>query len=403
MADSQGPAQRFNYEGLFAKNSQVTATGPVHRAKYDFAVAFPDPDTLPLDGLVEALKTALGREGRDLAYYPMATGLPSLRELVAEKLSRDRAMSVNPDDVALTSGSGEAIGMLIQALTDPGDVALTEEYVYLGTLRQLRRFGADVVSVKCDGQGILPQDLEATLSRLTGQGKRVKYLYTIPVFQNPLGWTMTLERRRQVLEITRKYGVPVFEDECYVDLRFEGEDVPSFHSLDDTGQVMYVGSFSKIIAPGMRMGYLVAPTEVLQRAMSFKAGGGVNQFAALAVEEYLKRDMYRHIDEQNRTLLVKRDAMLSSLGEHFGGAATWNAPEGGLYVWLEFPDGTDLAGIQGQVLEEGVSYYNGTQFSPEGRGANLARLCFGHPTPETVYDGVAELARILDRHGVMGG
>ncbi|MCH8225874.1 MAG: PLP-dependent aminotransferase family protein [Chloroflexi bacterium] len=398
MADST----RFSYDALFARNSQATATSPARRVKYDFAVAFPDPETLPLDGLVDALKTALDREGKDLAYYPMATGLPALREFVAEKLTRDRAMQVTADDVALTSGSGEAIGMLIQALTDPGDVALTEEYVYLGTLRQLRRFGAEVVSVKCDGQGMIPQELEATLSRLLAEGKKVKYLYTIPVFQNPLGWTMTLERRRQVLEITRKYGVPVFEDECYVDLRFEGEDVSSFHSLDDTGQVMYVGSFSKIIAPGMRMGFMVAPPEVVQRAMSFKAGGGVNQFAALAIEEYLKRDMYRHIDEQNRTLQVKRDAMLASLGEHFGGAATWNKPDGGLYVWLELPEGTDLAAIQGQVLEEGVSYYNGTMFSPDGKGANLARLCFGHPSPETVYDGVAELARIFERHGVLG-
>ena len=398
MADST----RFSYDALFARNSQATTTSPARRVKYDFAVAFPDPETLPLDGLVDALKTALDREGKDLAYYPMATGLPALREFVAEKLTRDRAMQVTADDVALTSGSGEAIGMLIQALTDPGDVALTEEYVYLGTLRQLRRFGAEVVSVKCDGQGMIPQELEATLSRLFAEGKKVKYLYTIPVFQNPLGWTMTLERRRQVLEITRKYGVPVFEDECYVDLRFEGEDVSSFHSLDDTGQVMYVGSFSKIIAPGMRMGFMVAPPEVVQRAMSFKAGGGVNQFAALAIEEYLKRDMYRHIDEQNRTLQVKRDAMLASLGEHFGGAATWNKPDGGLYVWLELPEGTDLAAIQGQVLEEGVSYYNGTMFSPDGKGANLARLCFGHPSPETVYDGVAELARIFERHGVLG-
>ena len=393
---------RFSYDALFARNSQATATSPARRVKYDFAVAFPDPETLPLDGLVDALKTALDREGKDLAYYPMATGLPALREFVAEKLTRDRAMQVTADDVALTSGSGEAIGMLIQALTDPGDVALTEEYVYLGTLRQLRRFGADVVGVKCDDQGMIPQELEATLNRLLAEGKKVKYLYTIPVFQNPLGWTMTLERRRQVLEITRKYGVPVFEDECYVDLRFEGEDVSSFHSLDDTGQVMYVGSFSKIIAPGMRMGFMVAPPEVVQRAMSFKAGGGVNQFAALAIEEYLKRDMYRHIDEQNRTLQVKRDAMLASLGEHFGGAAPWNKPDGGLYVWLELPEGTDLAAIQGQVLEEGVSYYNGAMFSPDGKGANLARLCFGHPSPETVYEGVAELARIFERHGVLG-
>jgi len=396
-------SQPFSYESLFAKNVPITARGPSRRVKYDFAVAYPDPDTLPLDGLVEALSTAMGREGKDLAYYPHPAGLPSLRELVAQKLARDRNINVSPDDIVLTAGSGEAIGMLIQAMTDPGDVLLTEEHVYLGTLRQMRRYGAEVVGLKCDSQGIVPDELETTLKRLEAEAKKVKFLYTIPTFQNPLGWTMTLERRRRVLEITKKFGVPIFEDDCYVDLRFEGEDVASFHALDDSGRVLYVGSFSKIVAPGMRMGYLVAPEEVMQRAMSFKSPSGVNQFSAMAIEEYLKRDMYQHIDEQNQSLRVKRDAMLASLGENFGDAATWSKPEGGLYVWLEMPEDVDLAALQEQSFEEGVGYYNGTMFSPEGRGANMARLCFGHPSAQTVYDGVAELARILQRHGVLKG
>ena len=395
-----GP-NRFSYEGLFATNAPIGVRTTWSHPKYDFAVAYPDPDILPLVGLAEGLKTALELQGRDLAYYPMGAGLLSLRQLVADKLARDRNMKVTADDVVLTAGSGEAINMLIQALTDPGDVALTEEFVYVGTLRQLQRHGAEVVGLKCDSQGIVPEELEATLKNLLGQGKRVKYLYTIPTFQNPLGWTMTLERRRRVLDITRRYGVPVFEDDCYVDLRFEGEDVTSFHSLDDSGQVMYVGSFSKIIGPGMRMGYLVAPEEVIDRAMSFKGGGGVNEFAALAIEEYLKHDMYQHIDEQNRSLRTKRDAMLASLGENFGDAATWSKPEGGLYIWLELPEGTDLAGFQEQALQEGVGYNNGTMFSPRGEGANYARLCFGHPSAQTIYDGIGELARILERHGVL--
>ncbi len=394
---------KFNYQELFAKNAPVGARTTFPRAKYDFAVAYPDPDSLPLDGLVSALKTALDREGRDLAYYPEYSGLASLRRLVAEKLGRDRNMKVTPDDVVLTSGSGEAISMVIQALTDPGDVVLTEEFLYLGSLRQLRRYGADVIGVKCDAEGIIPGELEQVLRDSAARGKKVKYLYTIPTFQNPLGWTMTLERRRQVLDITRNHGVPVFEDDCYVDLRFAGEDVTSFHSLDSDGQVIYVGSFSKIVAPGMRMGYLVAPEEVLLRAISFKGGGGVNQFAALAIEEYLKHDMYEHIDRQNAALLAKRDAMLASLGENFGGTATWSTPQGGLCVWLELPEGADLASIQEQSLREGVGFYNGTMFSPEGGGANCARLCYGHPSPEMVYEGVAELARILERHGVVTG
>ncbi len=392
---------KFSYEGLFAKNAPVGVKTSFRRPKYDFAVAYPDPDTLPLEGLANAMRTALERDGKELAYYPDYVGLLSLRELVAEKLVRDRNMKVTAEDVVLTSGSGEAIAMIIQSLTDPGDVALTEEYLYLGTLRQLRRYGADVVGVKCDDQGMVPEELELTLTRLAAEGKRVKYLYTIPTFQNPLGWTMTLERRKRVLEITRQHGIPIFEDDCYVDLRFSGEDVTSIHSLDDSGQVIYVGSFSKVIAPGVRMGYMVAPEEVTLRAMSFKGGGGTNQLAAMAIEEYLKHDMYQHIDEQNQSLLVKRDAMLASLGENFGDSATWATPEGGLCIWLELPEGTDLAAIQEQSFAEGVGFYNGTQFSPEGKGTNCARLCYGHPSPQTVYDGVAELARILERHGVL--
>ena len=252
-------------------------------------------------------------------------------------------------------------------------------------------------------QGIVPEALKETLAGLREQGKVVKFLYTIPTFQNPLGWTISLERRKAVLEITGDHAVPVFEDDCYVDLRFEGEDVTSFHSMDDTGRVIYVGSFSKILAPGMRMGYMVAPPEVLHRALSGRSGGGPSQFAALAIEEYLKHNMYSHITEENDGLRAKRDAMLASLGESFGNAATWNAPEGGLYVWLQLPDGADLAAIQAQAMAEGVAYYNGSQFSPEGKGVNCARLCFGHPSAQTVYDGVAELARILERHGVLRG
>ena len=393
---------QFNYDSLFAERAPITTRGANRHATYDFAVAYPDPDTLPLTGLADALRVALEREGRDLAYYPVSAGYPPLRELVAEKLQRDRQMDVSPDDIILTSGSGEAINMLIQALTNPGDVLLTEEYVYLGTMRQMRLWGANVVGVKCDDEGIIPEALDEAIRAQASAGRRVKFLYTIPTFQNPLGWTMTLERRRRTLEVCASHGVPVMEDDCYVDLRFEGEDVTSMSSMDDSGQVLYVGSMSKIIAPGVRMGYMVAPEAVRERALSFKSGG-VNQFAALAINEYLRSEMYEHIDEENQALRVKRDAMLAALGEHFGNRATWSRPEGGLYVWLTMPEGTDLAGFQEQSFREGVGYYNGTMFSPEGNGANMARLCFGHPTAETVSAGIAELANIFERNGIFSG
>ena len=394
-------SQPFNYDNLFAENVPVTARAANRRTKYDFAVAYPAPETLPLDDLVDSLRDALAREGDELAYYPDPAGMPALREFVADKLSRDRDMNVTPSEVVLTSGSGEAIGMLIQAMTNPGDVLLTEEFVYLGTMRQMHRYGAEVVGVKCDDEGIIPEELEATLTRLKGEGKTVKFLYTIPAFQNPLGFTMPLGRRQQMLQVTQKHGLPIFEDDCYVDLRFEGEEVTSIHALAGGDGVLYTGSFSKIVAPGMRMGYLVAPEQVMQRAMSFKSPSGVNQFAALAIEEYLRKDMYSHIGDQNETLRIKRDAMLAALGENFGDSAKWSVPKGGLYIWLEMPEGVDLAAIQEQAFSEGVGYYNGTQFSPSGQGANKARLCFGHPTPQTISEGIAELARIFTEQGVL--
>lgn len=393
-------AEKFNYDSLFSATSREAPPGSVRHSKYDFAVAYPDPDTLPLDELIDSLKSGFEKEGRDLAYYSSPAGYPELRRLVAEKLAGERNMKIQPDDLVLTSGSGEAIGIVIQALTDPGDVVLVEEFVYLGTLNQMRRYGADIVGVKCDDDGILPGDLDSVITEQVAKGKKVKYLYTIPAFQNPMGWTMSLERRKQVLEVTGKHGVAVFEDDCYADLRFEGEDVTSFHSLDDTGRVVYVGSFSKIIAPGMRMGYLVAPQEVISRAWSFKSGGAVSQFTALAVAELMKGGLDHHIEVQNQALAVKRDAMLAALGENFGSSVTWSVPQGGLYIWVKFPEGTDLAAVQEQVFHEGVSYYNGSQFSPSGEGSNYVRLCFGHPPPETIRDGVGELARILDKMGV---
>ena len=396
-------ADQFNYDNLFSANSRETPPGSVRHSKYDFAVAYPDPDNLPLEDLIESVRSGFEREGRDLAYYSNASGDPELRKLVAEKLTRERNMKVTADDMVLTSGSGEAIGILIQALTDPGDVVLVEEFVYLGTLNQLRRYGADVVGVKCDDDGIVPADLDSVITEQTAKGKKVKYLYTIPAFQNPMGWTMSLERRKQVLEVTGKHGIPIFEDDCYADLRFEGDDVTSFHSLDDTGRVVYAGSFSKIIAPGMRMGYLVAPKPVISRAWSFKSGGAVSQFTALTIAEFMKNGMEEHIEVQNQALMVKRDAMVSALGENFGSSVTWTVPQGGLYIWVKFPEGTDLNAVQEQVFEEGVSYYNGSQFSPTGEGSNYIRLCFGHPSPDTIREGIGELARILEKIGTFSG
>ena len=265
----------FSYDGLFAKSvPEPRPRGSTQRAKYDFLVAYPDPESLPLDELVESLRDALKEEGKGLAVYPHGQGYPPLREFVAAKLVRDRGMDVSPDNIIMGDGSGQHLQVITEALVDPGDVVLTDEFVYGGTLATLRRYRADIRGVPCDEEGMQPDAVQSAIERAAGEGNRTKIIYTIPTFQNPQGWTMTLERRQALVRLSQQYDVPILEDDCYVDLRYDGDPVPSIHSLDDTGRVLYVGSFSKIIAPGMRLGYMTGPPEFVDRAQPSRAGVG---------------------------------------------------------------------------------------------------------------------------------
>jgi 2-aminoadipate transaminase len=395
----------FRYEGLFAKSApEARPRGAARRGKYDFAVAYPDPASLPLDELVESVKQALVEEGGELAIYAHPQGYPALREYVVKKLARDRNIHVSADDIILGDGSSQPIHMIIEVLVDPGDVLLTEDFVYAGTLSQMRRFRADIRGVACDNEGMLPDALENAIQKAVGEGKRPKFIYTIPTFQNPQGWTMSLARRKAMVELSQEYDVPILEDDCYVDLRYEGRDVTSLYSLDDTGRVMYVASFSKIIAPGMRLGYMTAPRELLERALAIKSGGSVNTFASFAVHRFSTGHLHSHIEEINDIQRLKRDAMLGGLAENFSGSgATWSRPEGGLFIWLQMPEGTDVAKIRDKVLESAdVGYLAGNLFAPDQvSGKNCLRLCFGYNQPSEIREGIARLAEAFRNEGIL--
>jgi 2-aminoadipate transaminase len=397
----------FSYESLFSKSAPPRRQrGVGRRGKYDFAVAYPDPASLPLDELVDSVKQALTEEGGDLAIYAHPQGYPPLRDYVARKLARDRDIHVSADDIILGDGSSQPIYMVIELLVDPGDVLLTEEFVYAGTLNQMRRFRADIRGVACDNDGMLPDALESAIEQALSEGKRPKFIYTIPSFQNPLGWTMSLDRRKAMVALSQQYDVPILEDDCYVDLRYEGRDVTSIYSLDDTGRVMYVSSFSKVIAPGMRLGYLTAPSELLERALAVKSGGSVNTFAAFAIHRYSTGHLHSHIEEINDIQRLKRDAMLAALEENFGrSGATWSRPQGGLFIWLQLPEGSDVVKIRDKVLETAdVGYLAGPLFAPDGvSGKNCLRLCFGYNQPNEIREGIARLAEAFRKEGALDG
>ena len=393
--------KNFDFQGLFSDR----APGPipfkeVKRQKFDFAVAYPDPYSIPINELEDCLRLALNNEGRDLAVYPHLQGYPPLREYVSNKLKQQRGIDVSEDEIILADGSSQPIHIVIESLLNPGDVVITEEYVYSGTLNTLRRFGADVRGVSCDDDGMDMDMLEGTIELAISQGKHPKLIYSIPTFQNPQGWTMSLKQRKQLIEIAQTYRIPVLEDDCYVDLRFEGEDVKSLHSIDESGLVIYVGSFSKIIAPGMRLGYLTGPEEFLSVARALKSGGGVNQFAALAVHRFATGGLDTHIDDLNRILITKRDAMLSALGENMGSNLSWSKPEGALYIWLRLPDHADTTLTVEPAGEVEVGYHPGVNFAPDGiSGKNFARLCYGYNTTDEIQEGIARLAEVFDTAG----
>lgn len=398
-----GEAQ-FSFKGLLAKTAPEGKQGGLaKRGKYDFAVAYPDPKSLPLDNLMDSLKSALDDEGDDLALYGDQSGYGPLRELVSERLKRDRNIQVDPDGILLGDGSGQPIKLLCEVLLDPGDVVLTEDFVYSGTLNQLRIFQADIRGVECDDQGMLPDVLEHNIKISISQGKQPKFIYTIPTFQNPQGWVMSLERRQEMVRLSHEYGIPILEDDCYVDLRFEGEPVPAIHSLDESGNVMYVASFSKIIAPGMRIGYMAAPKEIVDVALAAKGGGFANQFASWAVHRYSNEYLDDHIDTINDIQRTKRDAMLSALGENLGSSATWSHPPGGLFIWLKMRDDVDLESVRDKILDHAdVGYQPGTLFAPDGvSGKNYARLCFGYNSPEEIREGISRLASAFEVEGFL--
>ena len=374
-------SSNFSFESLYSKSTPPgKLRPPALRGKYDFAVAYPPPEAIPMDGLIDGLKTIVDAKSdevaRNMSYYPHVQGEESLRELTAEKIFLDRGIKTDKESIVLCNGSGEANGLIIQAIINPGDYVITEEYVYMGTTNQLNYFEANIVGTKIDDKGLIPEKLEETILSIKNKaGVTPKILYTIPEHQNPTGSILPKDRRVEIIDICKKYGIMILEDDCYVDNRFEGSPEPSFASLDDSGMVAYVGSFSKLIAPGLRMGYFTGTDELIDRALSVKIGSGPNQFVAYAIDGYLRSNLNTQRNNYNKLLKDKKEAMEKALKETFDKSnAIWSSPSGGCYTWIEFTDGTNLSSIRDEVFSKGVGYLSGENFAPNGDGQNMARF-----------------------------
>ena len=391
----------FNFDNLWSEKSTDADRILTLHAKYDFAVAYPPYEEVPMYGLIDGLKSKvdanLEKVSKEMAYYPHVQGDESLREFTANKIASDRGIKTDKDSIVLCNGSGEANGLIIQALIDPGDYVIAEQFVYMGTTKQLTFYNANTVGSPIDDKGLIPEKLEETILKIKNDhGVMPKMLYTIPEHQNPTGSTLPKDRRLKIIEICHKYGIPILEDDCYVDNRFEGEPEPAFASLDDSGMVIYVGSFSKLIAPGLRLGFFTASSEVIDRALSVKVGSGPNQFAAYAVDGYLRSNLEEQKSNYDKILKEKKESMEKGLEEVFSGTnAKWSSPKGGCYTWFEMTDGKNLSEIRDEVFNRGVGYIAGDMFAPNGDGQNMARLCFAFEPIEKNYEGIIELGSIF--------
>ena len=386
----------FDYDNVYSRKVRIgIPRSPRVVVPYDFAVGHPDASTFPSQALGDATTRMLLRDGPDLALYPGDMSHDAARRLVSNKLKRHEGLDIPPSRIMITNGSTQGLLMVAEAFLNPDDTVIVEEFCYPGTLRAFTYCEPRYATVATDDEGIIVTELAAVLDRLAAQGVTPKFIYTIANFQNPTGSVMSLSRRQALMQLAEERQLLVIEDDAYGDLIYEGEPVPSLYALSHTCNVVRLGTFSKIVAAGVRLGWLIAPEPVLAKMAVSKIDGGTSAFTSRAVAEYLQD----HLDDRMDTLLgvyrAKRDAMLEALVEHLDGVATWSQPRGGLFIWVRLPEGADTTKLLDAAHAAGVTYLPGTNFSPEGKGANYLRLSFAYLSPEKIREGVAVLAAVL--------
>ena len=357
-----------------------------------FAGGNPSPDALP-DALVSELsRYVLEQDGKAILQYGATEGYRPFVESLKAYVSKQ--LGVEIPSVLPVTGSTQAMDLLCKALIDPGDTVLVENPSFLGNLQCLKLYQANLVPVESDDQGLLPDDLEKKI-----QQYHPKLLYTIPTFQNPTGKSLPEDRRKAVAELANKYGMVVAEDDPYRDLRYRGTAAPSIKSFDENGWVMFLGSFSKIISPGLRVGYIAGNADIIRKCTVGKQSTDVHtsNLNQAIVDQFLRREL---LPEHIRTICAgygaKMNRMLSCL-ETFPAGVRFTRPEGGLFIWAELPEKIDAVSMLAQAVERKVAYVPGTYFCVDGGHLNTIRLNFSNSTPEQIDTGMAALREIIEQ------
>jgi 2-aminoadipate transaminase len=318
-----------------------------------------------------------------------------LREFLVGKLKRDAGISCTVDDLLITSGSLQGIDLINALFLSRGDTALIEQETYFGSLNRLTRLGVNAIGVPLDGEGLRMDALSAALDDLKRRGIKPKYIYTIPTVQNPTGTIMPETRRAELLKLSDQYGVPIFEDDCYADLIWDGKRPPALYAMSKTGNVIHIGSFSKSIAPALRVGYIVAPWAALSRMLALKTDAGSGALEQMVLAEYCAPHFAAHVPKLTRGLRAKLDTLMEALNEQFGTSAEFEDSKGGIFLWVKLPDNVDTLKLYQSALAAGVAINPGPEWSTDKAYAgSRLRLCFASPSHEQIREGVAVLAEV---------
>lgn len=388
----------FDYAPLLAPNLPPAAAKWSGFPKYNFIGGHNDAEHVPVDELVAAATNVLRREGATLATYGLNSGplgYRPLREFLVGKLKSHAGITCSPDEILITSGSLQGIDLVNGILLAPGDTVLIEQETYGGALTRLTRQGVKTVGIPLDGEGMRMDALAAALDDLKRRGVRAKYIYTIPTVQNPTGSIMGAARRAEMLKLAQAHDVPIFEDECYSDLVWRGERPPALYAMAGGNGVIHIGSFSKSIAPALRVGYIVAGWDLLSRMLAIKQDAGSGALEQMVLAEFCKSHFATHVPALTKALRVKLDVLMEALSEQFGTSAEFSEPDGGIFLWIKLPDQVDTVKLGQAALAAGVSLNPGPEWSTDKQYSRCRlRLCFANPSPDTIRSGVAALAEV---------
>lgn len=387
--------ERWSRRGKLAANmtrpSRTASEGMV-----SFVYGDPDADSLPLEDMVEGAEFLAENNRRETLAYANPVGPDGLALALAGKLKRDYDIDVTPDQILLTSGASSGLGLVADMLVDPGDVILADAPAWMGAVGMFKLAGAEVVGVEVDDEGINPARVVEALDTLEAEGKKPKFLYTIPTFQNPSGVELSVKRRHELAKIADERGLLILEDDAYIDLRFAGTPKPTIYSLAQPGSVLLFGTLSKTIAAGLRLGWCAGPVDVIAAISRGRTDSLRNTYTAALAEWYIDTGkLADHINDLRSIYQRKCEHMLKALEREMPEGTTWTTPQGGFFLWVTLPEGVDAVDIVDECRKQLVDYIPGTSFFSDGSGRRSLRLSYSAVNEEEIDTGIARLANVI--------